>query len=113
MRAHLLFEQSGTFKRAFKNKGIEAFDYDIDNQFDETDFQINLFNEIEKAAQQKSSIFDDIKPNDLVLAFFPCTYFSIQNNLIFNRTAKHLKALTDDAIDLIVAERERERELTI
>ena len=29
MIAHLLFEQSGTFKNAFKKNGVEAFDYDI------------------------------------------------------------------------------------
>lgn len=49
MKAHLLFEQSGTFKNAFKKNGIEAFDYDILNDFGETDFQIDLFGEIQKA----------------------------------------------------------------
>ena len=49
MRAHCLFEQSGTFKNEFKKLGIEAFDYDIQNEFEQTDFQIDLFAEIEKA----------------------------------------------------------------
>lgn len=49
MIAHLLFEQSGTFKKAFKKNGIEAFDYDIQNEFEQTDFQIDLFEEIQKA----------------------------------------------------------------
>lgn len=49
MRAHCLFEQSGTFKNEFKKLGIEAFDYDILNDFGQTDFQIDLFAEIEKA----------------------------------------------------------------
>lgn len=49
MKAHLLFEQSGTFKNAFKKNGIEAFDYDILNDFGETDFQVDLFREIQKA----------------------------------------------------------------
>ena len=49
MKAHLLFEQSGTFKNAFKQNGIEAFDYDILNDFDETDFQVDIFGEIQKA----------------------------------------------------------------
>lgn len=49
MIAHLLFEQSGTFKNAFKKNGIEAFDYDIQNEFEQTDFQIDLFGEIQKA----------------------------------------------------------------
>lgn len=46
MKAHLLFEQSGTFKNEFKKLGIEAYDYDIANDFGETDFQVDLFNEI-------------------------------------------------------------------
>ena len=49
MIAHCLFEQSGTFKNEFKKLGIEAFDYDILNDFGQTDFQIDLFAEIESA----------------------------------------------------------------
>ena len=49
MRAHCLFEQSGTFKNEFKKLGIEAFDYDILNDYGQTDFQIDLFAEIENA----------------------------------------------------------------
>ena len=47
--AHCLFEQSGTFKNEFKKLGINSYDYDILNDFGETDFQIDLFSEIEKA----------------------------------------------------------------
>ena len=47
--AHCLFEQSGIFKNEFKALGINAYDYDILNDFGETDFQIDLFSEIEKA----------------------------------------------------------------
>lgn len=46
MIAHCLFEQSGTFKNEFKKLGIEAFDYDILNEFGETDFQVDLYEEI-------------------------------------------------------------------
>ena len=46
MRVHCLFEQSGTFKNEFKKLGYEAFDYDIQNDFGETDYQIDLFSEI-------------------------------------------------------------------
>lgn len=46
---HLLFEQSGTFKNEFIKLGIPAIDYDIQNNFGETDRQIDLFAEIEKA----------------------------------------------------------------
>ena len=44
-----LFEQSGTFKNEFKKLGYEAYDYDILNDFGETDYKCDLFNEIEKA----------------------------------------------------------------
>lgn len=46
---HLFFEQSGVFKNEFKKLGYEAYDYDIQNNFGETDYQIDLFAEIEKA----------------------------------------------------------------
>ena len=44
-----LFEQSGVFKNEFKKLGYEAYDYDIQNNFGETDYQIDIFSEIEKA----------------------------------------------------------------
>lgn len=44
---HLLFEQSGTFKKELYKLGYQAKDYDILNDFGETDYQIDLFNEIE------------------------------------------------------------------
>lgn len=40
MRIHLLFEQSGTFKKEFQRLGYEAYDYDILNNFGQTDYQI-------------------------------------------------------------------------
>lgn len=46
---HCLFEQSGTFKNELKKLGYEAYDYDILNDYNETDYQIDLFGEIEKA----------------------------------------------------------------
>ena len=49
MEAHLLFEQSGTFKNAFIKNGVQAYDYDILNDFGETDFQIDIFKEIQEA----------------------------------------------------------------
>lgn len=46
--AHLLFEQSGTFKNEFIKLGIPAYDYDILNEFGETDYVIDLYDEINK-----------------------------------------------------------------
>jgi len=43
---HCLFEQSGTFKNEFKKLGYEAQDYDIRNDFNETDNVVDLYNQI-------------------------------------------------------------------
>lgn len=74
-KVHCFFEQSGTFKTEFEKLGIAALDYDIANDFGQTDFQLDLFSEIETAWDDKPSVFDAIMPEDLILAFFPCTYF--------------------------------------
>lgn len=74
-KVHCFFEQSGTFKREFVKLGIPAEDYDIQNNFGETDHVIDLFAEIEKGYDGKPSIFDGITPDDLVMAFFPCIHF--------------------------------------
>lgn len=50
-KVHCLFEQSGTFKNEFIKLGYKAFDYDIQDNFGETDYQIDLFAEIESAYQ--------------------------------------------------------------
>ena len=47
-RVHCFFEQSGTFKNEFKKLGYEAEDYDIQNNFGQTDHVVDLFGEIEK-----------------------------------------------------------------
>ena len=44
-----LFEQSGTFKNEFRKLGYESLDVDIQNNFGETDYQIDKLSEIEKA----------------------------------------------------------------
>ena len=48
-KVHCLFEQSGTFKNEFIKLGIPAEDYDIQNNFGQTDHVIDLFAEINKA----------------------------------------------------------------
>lgn len=48
-KVHCFFEQSGTFKQEFIKLGIHAEDYDIQNNFGETDYQMDLFAEIESA----------------------------------------------------------------
>ena len=74
-KVHCLFEQSGTFKNEFIKLGVPAEDYDILNEFGETDKVIDLFSEIDKAYDGEPSLFDNIEECDLVFAFFPCTRF--------------------------------------
>ena len=83
MIAHCLFEQSGTFKNEFKKLGIDAYDYDILNDYGQTDFQKDLFFEINLAYEGQISLFDSFMPEDLILAFFPCTRFEAMIPLAF------------------------------
>ncbi len=75
-KVHCFFEQSGTFKNEFIKLGIPAEDYDIQNNFGETDHVVDLFQAIEDAYDDKPSLFDNIGGGDLIVAFFPCIYFS-------------------------------------
>lgn len=81
-KVHCFFEQSGTFKNEFIKLGIPAEDYDIQNNFGETDHVIDLFTEIEKGYDNQPSIFDNITPDDLIVAFFPCIYFSDMSEIL-------------------------------
>ena len=82
-KVHCFFEQSGTFKNEFIKLGIPAEDYDIQNNFGETDHIVDLFDHIEREydktrqdkTRQDKTIFDDIGPDDLIIAFFPCIKF--------------------------------------
>ena len=47
-KVHCFFEQSGTFKNEFIKLGIPAEDYDIQNNFGQTDHVIDLFGEIDR-----------------------------------------------------------------
>lgn len=89
MKIHCLFEQSGTFRDVFRKLGFEAYDYDIDNQFKKTDYQIDLFEVI------NNGTFDFISDDDFVFAFFPCTFFSGQQVMHYNTTAKQFRNYTD------------------
>ena len=82
-KVHCFFEQSGTFKREFIKLGIPAEDYDIQDNFGETDHNMDLFAEIEKAYEGGASVFDTISPDDLIMAFFPCIYFDCLSQMSF------------------------------
>ena len=90
---HCFFEQSGTFKRQFIKLGIPAEDYDIQNDFGETDHIVDLFSVIEDAYEGKPSIFDSIDADkDFILAFFPCIELSGVAQMWFSLTQRNMKA---------------------
>lgn len=116
MIAHCLFEQSGTFKNEFKKLGIDAYDYDILDDFGETDYKIDLFSEIEQAYRGGVSIFDKFSTEDVILAFFPCTRFENQIMLSFRGQSKQFKNWTmQDKIkyDMKLMEEVRKNYLTV
>lgn len=82
-KVHCLFEQSGTFKNEFIKLGIPAEDYDILNDFGQTDHIVDLFAEIRGGYNGESSIFDKFDKDDLIVAFFPCTRFEAKIPLGF------------------------------
>lgn len=82
------FEQSGTFKRAFREFGIPAADYDIQNNFGETDHVVDLFSEIERGYRGEPSVFDSVSSDDLIMAFFPCIEFSGVSQIWFSLNCK-------------------------
>ena len=82
-KVHCFFEQSGTFKNEFIKLGIPAEDYDIQNNFGQTDHADDLFAEIEKAYDGDASLFDNITKDDLIMAFFPCIQFCDAKTLFF------------------------------
>lgn len=95
-KVHCFFEQSGTFKNEFIKLGIPAEDYDIQNNFGETDNVVDLFAEIEKGYENKPSIFDQIGGGDLIMAFFPCIKFcsvmeQIQHEDFYDASQKRKK----------------------
>jgi hypothetical protein len=107
-KVHCFFEQSGTFKREFIKLGIPAEDYDIQNNFGQTDHVTDLFAEIRGGYAGEPSVFDTINKDDLIMAFFPCIYFSDMSQILHtwgaypNKTAKF-------ATDAII-ERSRNRQ---
>lgn len=109
-KVHLMFEQSGVFKNEFKKLGIPAFDYDIQDNFGQTDHKIDLFQAIDDAFNGKPSLFDNITKDDLIMAFFPCIYFCENNELYF--TGKHMnlsRLSTKEKIETIL-QRSRDRQ---
>ena len=111
-KVHCFFEQSGVFKNEFRKLGYEAYDYDIQNNFGETDNVVDLFKAIEDAYENKPSLFDKIGGGDLIVAFFPCIYFSSNNTLHFDGSwlTYHQRKMTELEINEAILERGRQRQ---
>lgn len=74
MIAHCLFEQSGTFKNEFKKLGIEAYDYDILNDYGQTDYQIDLFHEIRGGTRENIAYLTHFQ------RMMSCLHFSLASD---------------------------------
>ena len=106
-----LFEQSGTFKNEFRKLGYESLDVDIQNNFGETDYKIDIFSEIEKAYEGvQESIFDNMTKDDLIFAFFPCIYFCATSQMAFSYGCTNYRKLNIMEKTEKILERSKNRE---
>lgn len=103
---YCLFEQSGTFKNEFIKAGYDAIDIDIDNQFNCTDLQIDLFSAIEKLPH---GYLSDITSDDMIFAFFPCTWFCDNNMMLFSGTAYQMRDWSEEKKREYIKQRRRDR----
>ena len=101
-KVHCFFEQSGTFKKEFRKLGYDAFDYDIQNNFNETDYVTDLFKAIEDAYDNKPSVFDNIEKEDLILAFFPCIYFEALQMTYYTDSCNNNRKKGKERFDVII-----------
>ncbi len=113
---HCLFEQSGTFKNVFIKNGHKAYDYDILNEYGQTDYQIDLFNEIEREFDNLidntnyQTIFSKMTSNnDFIIAFFPCTHFCDANEMQYRLWIGGRKVAYDKKSCIRLIERNKER----
>ena len=77
-KVHCLFEQSGTFKNEFIKLGIPAEDYDIQDNFGQTDHVIDLFVEINKAYNnltRQDKTRQDKTRQDIIRPYRPLSRF--------------------------------------
>lgn len=107
---HCFFEQSGTFKNAFRQLGIPAKDYDIRNDFGKTDWCGDLFAQINRAYAGGPSLFDAMTTDNLIFAFFPCIYFNEHNEMYFCGTSYNLRNLSPAAKLRAIIERSDKRQ---
>ena len=103
-KVHCFFEQSGTFKNEFIKLGIPAEDYDIQDNFGQTDHYDDLFQAIDDAFNGRPSLFDNITKDDLIMAFFPCIYFTGSTNPCYYtlENINYQKMTTSQKIDTML-----------
>ena len=109
-KVHCFFEQSGTFKNEFRKLGYEAEDYDIQNNFGETDHVVDLFSEIESAYEGGVSVFDTIFKDDLIMAFYPCIFFCAASQMAFSLGYTNYRKLPDEQKFEAILKRSANRE---
>lgn len=113
-KVHCMFEQSGTFKNEFLKLGIQAEDYDIQDDFGQTDNKIDLFAEIERGYDGKPSVFDGIAEDDLIMAFFPCIYFeALQMTYFMNENINLRKLGKKERYDNIIDRAEKRKQFYV
>lgn len=105
-----LFEQSGTYRNAFAEMGYIAVDVDCSNQYNCTDYMCDIFYEIKRAFFGKSSLFDQMTKNDLLMAFFPCIYFCENNQLMFTAQSKNYENMQRSVVLRSIIRRAESRE---
>lgn len=91
-RVWCLFEQSGTFAGEFRKRGKVAFDVDIEDRFGKTDIQEDLFSALCCSDIPADSVLNEIRRDDFIMAFFPCTYFTDQSQLISRGDGSTMKS---------------------
>ena len=109
-KVYCFFEQSGVFKQEFTKLGIPAEDYDIQNEFGQTNHVCDLFAEIKQAYKGRPSLFDKITQDDLIMAFFPCIYFCENNTLMFSGVHFSKRNKRMEEIGEYILQRSRKRQ---
>ena len=109
-KVHCFFEQSGTFKNEFIKLGIPSEDYDIQDNFGETDHDDDLFQAIEDAYDGKPSLWDNITSDDLIMAFFPCIFFCATSQMSFFWSCVNYRAKTTKEATDAILQRAKDRE---
>lgn len=70
-----------------------------------------MFNEIDNAYEDKPSIFDSITQDDLILAFYPCIYFSCMSQMAMSLTHTNYRKLNNiERIEKIIERSENRKE---